>query len=69
MTLEGVDGVNIAVWAPSALRVSVIGEWNHWDGRVNPMQKLDEYGVFTLFIPDVKENDNYKEIFRDLFEK
>ncbi len=60
MTLEGVDGVNFAVWAPNALRVSVIGEWNHWDGRVNPMQKLDEYGVFTLFIPDVKVGDAYR---------
>jgi len=60
MTLEGVDGVNFAVWAPNALRVSVIGEWNRWDGRVNPMQKLDEYGVFTLFIPDVKVGDAYR---------
>lgn len=60
MTLEGVEGVNFAVWAPNALRVSVIGEWNHWDGRVNPMQKLDEYGVFTLFIPDVKSGDAYR---------
>lgn len=60
MTLEGVAGVNFAVWAPNALRVSVIGEWNHWDGRVNPMQKLDEYGVFTLFIPDVKAGDAYR---------
>ncbi|MBO5325304.1 MAG: alpha amylase C-terminal domain-containing protein [Lachnospiraceae bacterium] len=60
MTLEGVAGVNFAVWAPNALRVSVIGEWNRWDGRVNPMQKLDEYGVFTLFIPDVKAGDAYR---------
>lgn len=60
MTLEGVDGVNFAVWAPNALRVSVIGEWNHWDGRVNAMQKLDEYGIFTLFVPDVKVGDAYR---------
>lgn len=60
MTLEGEAGVNFAVWAPNALRVSVIGEWNHWDGRVHPMQKLDEYGIFTLFIPDVKAGDVYR---------
>ncbi len=60
MTLEGVEGVNFAIWAPNALRVSVIGEWNHWDGRVHPMQKLDEYGIFTLFIPEVKVGDAYR---------
>lgn len=60
MTLDGVNGVNFAVWAPNALRVSVIGEWNKWDGRVNPMQKLDEYGVFTLFVPGVTVGDAYR---------
>ncbi len=60
MTLDGVSGVNFAIWAPNALRVSVIGEWNKWDGRVNPMQKLDEYGVFTLFVPGVKVGDSYR---------
>ncbi len=60
MTLNGVNGVNFAVWAPNALRVSVVGAWNRWDGRVNPMQKLDEYGIFTLFIPEVKAGDVYR---------
>ncbi len=60
MTLNGKVGVNFAVWAPNALRVSVIGEWNHWDGRVHPMEKLDEYGIFTLFIPSVKAGDVYR---------
>lgn len=60
MTLDGVSGVNFAVWAPNAIRVSVIGDWNKWDGRVNPMQKLDEYGVFTLFVPGVKVGDAYR---------
>lgn len=60
MTLYGKEGVNFAVWAPNALRVSVIGEWNHWDGRVHPMEKLDEYGIFTLFIPGVGEGDAYR---------
>ena len=60
MILDGVNGTNFSVWAPNALRVSVIGEWNQWDGRVNPMQKLDEYGVFTLFLPGVKVGDAYR---------
>lgn len=60
MSLYGKDGVNFAVWAPNALRVSVIGEWNHWDGRVHPMEKLDEYGIFTLFIPGVQTGDAYR---------
>lgn len=60
MVLDGKCGVNFAVWAPNALRVSVVGEWNHWDGRVNPMQKLDEYGIFTLFIPNLKAGDAYR---------
>ena len=60
MKLNGVSGVNFTVWAPNALRVSVIGAWNRWDGRVNPMQKLDEYGVFTMFIPGLKAGDVYR---------
>lgn len=60
MTLNGKNGVNFAIWAPNALRVSVIGAWNHWDGRVNPMEKLEEYGIFTLFIPNVKAGDDYR---------
>lgn len=60
MTLNGKEGVNFAVWAPNALRVSVIGAWNHWDGRVHPMEKLDEFGIFTLFIPGIKSGDAYR---------
>lgn len=60
MSLNGVGGVNFAVWAPNALRVSVIGEWNKWDGRVNPMEKLEEYGIFTLFIPGIDVGSVYR---------
>ena len=60
MTLEGTDGTFFAVWAPNAIRVSVVGDFNHWDGRIHQMKKNAESGVFELFIPDVKAGDCYK---------
>ncbi len=60
MTVDGVEGVHFAVWAPNAMRVSVVGDFNHWDGRVNPMIKLGNSGIFELFIPEVKEGELYK---------
>ncbi|MBO5055266.1 MAG: 1,4-alpha-glucan branching protein GlgB [Lachnospiraceae bacterium] len=60
MTLEGVEGTCFAVWAPNAIRVSVVGDFNHWDGRKHPMKKNQESGIFQLFIPDVKPGDCYK---------
>lgn len=60
MTLEGVEGTCFAVWAPNAIRVSVVGDFNHWDGRKHPMKRNKESGIFQLFIPDVKPGDCYK---------
>ncbi len=60
MVVEGVQGTYFAVWAPSAMRVSVVGDFNHWDGRVHQMRKLWDSGIFELFLPDARENDNYK---------
>jgi 1,4-alpha-glucan branching enzyme len=60
MKLDGVDGVDFAVWAPNAQRVSVVGDFNGWDGRVHQMRRLWDSGIFELFIPDVKEGDCYK---------
>lgn len=60
MTLEGVEGTCFAVWAPNAIRVSVVGDFNHWDGRKHPMKRNQESGIFQLFIPDVKPGDCYK---------
>jgi 1,4-alpha-glucan branching enzyme len=60
MKLDGVEGVNFAVWAPNAQRVSVVGDFNGWDGRVHQMRRLWDSGIFELFIPDVKEGDCYK---------
>ncbi len=59
MNLDGEDGVYFAVWAPNALRVSTVGDFNHWDGRVHQMRKLPS-GIFEIFIPGVKAGDNYK---------
>ena len=53
-------GVYFAVWAPNAQRVSVVGDFNNWDGRVNPMRKLLGSGVWELFLPGLKAGAHYK---------
>jgi 1,4-alpha-glucan branching enzyme len=53
-------GVYFAVWAPNAQRVSVVGDFNNWDGRVHPMRRLLGAGVWELFIPGVGEGAHYK---------
>lgn len=58
--VDGVAGTSFAVWAPNALRVSVVGDFNGWDGRVHQMRRLWDSGIFEIFIPDVKEGDCYK---------
>ena len=60
MTRGGVDGTEFAVWAPSAARVSVIGDFNNWDGRVCQMHRLDPIGIFEIFVPGAKELDGYQ---------
>lgn len=60
MKRNGVEGTSFAVWAPAAARVSVIGDFNDWDGRVCQMHRLDPIGVFEIFIPGAKENDGYQ---------
>ena len=59
-TIDGDAGVYFAVWAPNAQRVSVVGDFNGWDGRVNPMRKLLGSGVWELFLPGVQEGVHYK---------
>ena len=59
-TINGVTGVYFAVWAPNAMRVSVVGDFNHWDGRVHQMNRLAVSGIFELFIPGVKPGALYK---------
>ncbi|MCC5993190.1 MAG: 1,4-alpha-glucan branching protein GlgB [Rhodobacteraceae bacterium] len=57
---QGVRGVHFALWAPNAARVSVIGEFNHWNGLHHPMQRLAGSGLWELFIPDLGEGVIYK---------
>jgi 1,4-alpha-glucan branching enzyme len=59
-TIGDAEGVYFAVWAPNALRVSVVGDFNNWDGRVNPMRKLIGSGVWELFLPGIKQGAHYK---------
>ena len=59
-TLGDATGVYFAVWAPNAQRVSVVGDFNDWDGRVNPMRKLVGSGVWELFLPGIKQGAHYK---------
>jgi 1,4-alpha-glucan branching enzyme len=59
-TIDGVRGVAFAVWAPNARRVSVVGEFCNWDGRVFPMRLLGSSGVWELFVPGIEEGALYK---------
>ncbi|OYX26226.1 MAG: 1,4-alpha-glucan branching enzyme, partial [Rhodobacterales bacterium 32-66-7] len=52
---EGVDGVHFAVWAPNAERVSVVGDFNIWDGRRHPMRRRGPTGVWEIFVPGLGE--------------
>src|SRR5438270_10823154 len=59
-TIGDEAGVYFAVWAPNAQRVSVVGDFNGWDGRVNPMRKLLGSGSWELFLPGLKQGVHYK---------
>ena len=60
MEVDGIQGVHFAVWAPNAMRVSTVGDFNGWDGRAHQMRRLWDSGIFEIFIPGVKPGDNYK---------
>ncbi len=64
-TIDGVPGVSFAVWAPNAQRLSVVGDFNHWDGRFHPMRLLGASGVWEIFVPGVGEGAHYKFEIRD----
>ncbi len=60
ITHEGVEGVCFAVWAPNAQRVSVVGNFNHWDGRRHPMRNRGPSGIWELFVPGLVQGELYK---------
>ncbi len=60
MKIDGVEGTYFAVWAPNARRVSVVGDFNMWDGALHPMNMLSSSGIHELFIPGVTEGAVYK---------
>jgi 1,4-alpha-glucan branching enzyme len=60
LTIGDVTGVHFAVWAPNAQRVSVVGDFNHWDGRVHPMRRLMPSGIWELFVPELGNGTRYK---------
>ena len=59
-TIDGIEGVLFATWAPNAARVSVTGDFNSWDGRRHPMRSRGSSGVWELFIPGLKNETLYK---------
>src|SRR5579859_4229708 len=64
-TIDGVAGASFAVWAPNAQRISVVGDFNRWDGRVHQMRTLGQSGVWEIFIPGISEGAHYKYEVRD----
>jgi 1,4-alpha-glucan branching enzyme len=60
ITHEGHKGVHFAIWAPNVSRVSVVGDFNNWDGRRHAMRNRRDTGVWEIFIPGVEEGHKYK---------
>jgi 1,4-alpha-glucan branching enzyme len=60
LTIGGVEGVHFAVWAPNAARVSVVADFNGWDGRVHPMRRLAPSGAWEIFVPGAHVGHRYK---------
>ncbi|RKH16613.1 1,4-alpha-glucan branching protein GlgB [Corallococcus praedator] len=57
---NGVKGTSFAVWAPTAASVSVVGDFNGWDGRLHSMRRMGSSGIWELFVPEVGEGTRYK---------
>ncbi|MBX9743095.1 MAG: 1,4-alpha-glucan branching protein GlgB [Chthoniobacterales bacterium] len=58
--IDGASGTLFALWAPNAQRVSVVGDFNHWDGRYHMMRRLGSSGIWEIFLPGVQEGAHYK---------
>ena len=65
-SVDGIEGTAFAVWAPNAQRVSVVGDFNEWDGRRHMMRRLGGSGIWEIFVPGVEEGDHYKYELRGL---
>jgi 1,4-alpha-glucan branching enzyme len=59
-SIDSIEGISFAVWAPNARRVSVVGDFNGWDGRRHPMRLHPGAGIWELFIPGIGEGERYK---------
>jgi len=57
---QGVKGVKFAVWAPAARSVSLVGDFNYWDGRTNPMRSVGQSGIWEIFVAGLREGEKYK---------
>lgn len=60
MVRNGVSGVYFAVWAPAARRVSIVGDFNFWNGLIYPMNRIGDSGIYELFVPGVQVSQYYK---------
>ena len=60
VTIDGIDGVQFATWAPNAERVSVIADFNQWDGRIHAMRSRGQSGIWEIFIPEATVDKLYK---------
>lgn len=57
---QGVQGCKFTVWAPNAKSISLVGDFNHWDGRINPMRVMGYSGVWEIFVPSLSIGEKYK---------
>lgn len=58
--IDGVRGISFAVWAPNAMRVSLVGDFNFWDGRIHQMRRVAGSGIYEIFVPELTGNVKYK---------
>ncbi len=65
MTVDGVDGVHFAVWAPNARNVSIVGDFNQWHGGKHQMRVMGSSGIWELFVPNIGEGETYKFEIKD----
>lgn len=63
--IDGIEGVLFSLWAPNAIKISVVGDFNNWDGEINYMNKDTSTGIWSLFIPNLKEGSIYKYMITD----